>query len=150
MSAALIAALVFTVALLVVTGYFIMGSVPLLILKHDTPLDGRFVRAFFNTYYLAAMGTAGATSLSYAVAGRAVLAAGAAGLAALAFLLRLKVIPRMDTLRARIEVSEASAISSFRRIHLTAIVINVAQLALIVGALIAMSMQASGKGGGMP
>jgi len=47
-------------------------------------------------------------------------------------------------------VSEASAISSFRRIHLTAIVINVAQLALIVGALIAMSMQASGKGGGMP
>jgi hypothetical protein len=149
-SAALIAALVFTVALLVVTGYFIMGSVPLLILKHDTPLDGRFVRAFFNTYYLAAMGTAGATALSYAVAGRVVLAAGAAGLAALALLLRLKVIPRMDTLRARIEVSEASAIGSFRRIHLTAIVINVAQLALIVGALIAMSMQASGKGGGMP
>ena len=150
MSAALIAALVFTVALLVVTGYFIMGSVPLLILKHDTPMDGRFVRAFFNAYYLAAMGTAGATSLSYAVAGRAVLAAGAAALAALAFLLRLKVIPRMDTLRARIEVSEASAISSFRRIHLTAIVINVAQLALIVGALIAMSMQASGNGGGLP
>lgn len=150
MSAPLIAALVFTVALLVVTGYFIMGSVPLLILKHDTPLDGRFVRAFFNTYYLAAMGTAGATALSYAVAGRVVLAAGAAGLAALALLLRLKVIPRMDTLRARIEVSEASAIGSFRRIHLTAIVINVAQLALIVGALIAMSMQASGKGGGMP
>ena len=150
MPAALIAALVFTVALLVVTGYFIMGSVPLLILKHDTPTDGRFVRAFFNNYYLAAMGTAAATALSYAVAGRAVLAAGAAALAALAFLLRLKVIPRMDTLRARIEVSEPSAISSFRRIHLAAIVINVAQLALIVGALIAMSMQASGKGGGMP
>jgi hypothetical protein len=37
MSTALIVALVFTVVLLVVTAYFIMGSLPLLILKHDTP-----------------------------------------------------------------------------------------------------------------
>ena len=42
MSAALIAALIFTVALLVTTAYFLMGSVPLLILKHDTVLDARF------------------------------------------------------------------------------------------------------------
>jgi hypothetical protein len=53
MSAALVAAIVFTVALLVVTAYFIMGSVPLLILRHDTPMDGRFVRAFFNTHLTA-------------------------------------------------------------------------------------------------
>ena len=51
MSAPLIAALFFTVALLVTTAYFILGSVPLLILKHDTPKDSRFVRGFFNTYY---------------------------------------------------------------------------------------------------
>jgi hypothetical protein len=50
MSAALIVALCCTVALLVVTAYFLMGSVPLLILKHDTPLDARFVRGFYNTY----------------------------------------------------------------------------------------------------
>ena len=37
----MIAALVFTVALLVTTAYFIMGSIPLLILKHDTPVDFR-------------------------------------------------------------------------------------------------------------
>ena len=48
MSAALIAALVFTVALLVITTYFIFGSVPLLILKHDTPMDSRFVQGFFG------------------------------------------------------------------------------------------------------
>ena len=48
MSAALIAALVFTVALLVTTAYFMMGSLPLLILKHDTPVDARFIRGFFN------------------------------------------------------------------------------------------------------
>ena len=136
-------------ALLVVTAYFIMGSVPLLILRHDTPMDGRFVRAFFNTYYLAAMATASATALSYAVAGRGVLGAGAAALAVLAFLLRRSVIPRMDSLRERIQVSEAKAISGFRRIHLTAILINIGQLALIVGALIALSMQASGNAGGL-
>ena len=144
MSAALIAAIVFTVALLVVTAYFIMGSVPLLILRHDTPMDGRFVRAFFNTYYLAAMFTASATAASYALAGRAVLASGAAALAVLAWVLRRSVIPRMDSLRAQIQVSEGDAISAFRRIHLTAILINVGQLALIVGTLVAFSMQSAG------
>ena len=32
------AALGFTVALLVTTAYFLMGGLPLLILKHDTPV----------------------------------------------------------------------------------------------------------------
>ena len=41
-------ALFFTVVLLVTTAYFIMGGIPLLILAHDTPLDGRFVRRFFE------------------------------------------------------------------------------------------------------
>ena len=78
MPAALITALFFTVALLVTTAYFLLGSVPLLVLKHDTPLDARFVRGFFNTYYLGAMVTAGAAAVSYAVAGNPGFAAGAA------------------------------------------------------------------------
>jgi hypothetical protein len=139
MSAALLIALFFTVALLVTTAYFLLGSVPLLVLKHDTPMDSRFVRGFFNTYYLAAMFTAGATALSYAFAGRPVLAAGAASLALLATLLRRNVIPRMDSLRAQIEASEASAIAAFRRMHVTAILINLAQLVVIVWSLIAAS-----------
>jgi hypothetical protein len=139
MSAALLIALFFTVALLVTTAYFLLGSVPLLVLKHDTPMDSRFVRGFFNTYYLAAMFTAAATALSYAFAGRPVLAAGAASLALLATLLRRNVIPRMDSLRARIEASEASAIAAFRRMHVTAILINLAQLVVIVWSLIAAS-----------
>jgi len=139
MTAALLIALFFTVALLVTTAYFLLGSVPLLVLKHDTPMDSRFVRGFFNTYYLAAMFTAGATALSYAFAGRPVLAAGAASLALLATLLRRNVIPRMDSLRAQIEASEASAIAAFRRMHVTAILINLAQLVVIVWSLIAAS-----------
>jgi hypothetical protein len=141
MSAALIVALFFTVALLVTTAYFLMGSVPLLILKHDTPMDARFVRGFFNTYYLAAMFTASATAVSYAFAGRLAFAAGAAALALLATVLRRKVIPKMDSLRAQIQVGETSVIRTFRRIHVTAILVNLAQLVLIVWSLIAASLQ---------
>ena len=140
MSAALIAALVFTVVLLIVTAYFIMGSVPLLILKHDTPLDSRFVRSFFNTYYLAAISAASATAVSYAFAGRLAFAAGAASLALLAALLRGRVIPKMDSLQAQIRVSETDAIAGFRRTHLTAILINLAQLVVIVWSLTALSL----------
>ena len=140
MSAALIAALVFTVVLLVVTAYFIMGSVPLLILKHDTPLDSRFVRSFFNTYYLAAISAASATAVSYAFAGRLAFAAGAASLALLAALLRGRVIPKMDSLQAQIQVSGTDAIAGFRRTHLTAILINLAQLVVIVWSLTALSL----------
>jgi hypothetical protein len=135
----MIAALFFTVALLVTTAYFLLGSVPLLVLRHDTPLDARFVRGFFNTYYLAAMFTAGATALSFALAGRPILAAGAAALSLLAAALRRKVIPRMDVLRVQIQAIGANAIPEFRRIHLTAILINLVQLVAIVWSLIAVS-----------
>ena len=140
MSAALMAALFFTVALFVVTAYFLMGSVPLLILKHDTPLDSRFVRGFFNTYYLAAMFTASATAASYAFAGKPGFAAGAAALALLATILRRKVIPRMDALRAQIHLSSADTISAFRRLHVTAILVNLVQLVVIVWSLTALSL----------
>lgn len=141
MSAALIAGLFFTVALLVVTAYFLMGSLPLLILKHDVPMDSRFVRGFFNIYCLAAMFTAGATALAYALADKLAVAAGAAALALVAIALRWQVIPKMDALRARIQASEASAIAGFRRVHMAVIALNLVQLVFIVWVLIAVSIQ---------
>ena len=141
MSAALIAALFFTVALLVTTADFIMVSLPLLILKHDTPVDSGFVRRFFNTYYLAAMFTAGATSVRYAFAASPIFAAGAVALALLVAILRRKVIPKMDSLRAQIHVTGTDAIPGFRRIHVTAIVVNLVQLVLIVWNLMSLSLK---------
>jgi len=141
MSAALISALFFTVALLVTHAYFLLGSVPLLILKHDTPMDARFVRGFFNTYYLAAMYTASATAVSLALSGRLALAAGAATLALLAAILRRTIIPKMDSLRAQMPASETNTIPEFRRMHVAAILANLAQLVLIVWSLIATSLQ---------
>lgn len=139
MSAAMFAALCFTVALLVTTAYFIMGSIPLLVLKHDTPLDARFVRGFFNIYYVAAFVTATATAISFAFAGRPGLAAGAAALAVIAVALRRKIIPKMDSLGAQIQSNCMDAIPGFRRTHITAILINVAQLVAIVWSLTTLS-----------
>jgi len=139
MSAATLAALFFTVALLVTTAYFLLGSIPLLVLKHDTPLDSRFIRGFLNTYYLVAMLTAAATAASYAIAGRLGFATGAAGLAILAATLRKRVIPKMDALHAQIQMSNTDAIPGFRRTHIIAILINLAQLVVIVWGLIAFS-----------
>ncbi len=141
MTAALVAALGFTGALLVTTAYFLMGGTPLLTLAHDTPKDARFVGSFFNVYYRAAIFIAGATAVSYALAGRLAFAAGAAALALLAALLRRQVISNMAALGARIESGDTAAISSFRRLHGAAILINLAQLVLIVWSLISVSME---------
>lgn len=141
MSAALVAALIFTVILPVITAYFVMGSVPLLILEHDTPMDSRFVRGFFNTYCLAAMVVASATAVSYALAGKWVFAAGSAALAVGSVILRRTVIPKMDSLCVKLAASDANAIPRFRRMHATAIFVNLAQLAVIVWSLIALSLQ---------
>ena len=139
MSASMIIALFFTVALLVTTAYFILGSIPLLVLKHDTPLDARFVRGFFNIYYVAALITASGTSISYAFAGYPALATGAAALALMAVVLRKKVIPKMDSFGARIQSNYMDAIPGFRRTHTTAILINVVQLVAIVWSLTTLS-----------
>ena len=92
MAFAIYPSLFFTVALLVTTAYFLMGGLPLLVLDHDTGLDARFVRGFFNVYYRAAMVTATGAALSYALWGRFAFAAGALALVALALLLRRQLL----------------------------------------------------------
>jgi len=141
MTAALFAPLFFTMALLLAHGYFLMGSVPLLILKYDVPMDARFVRGLYNIYYRAAGFIAVATAVSYGYAGRPVFAAGAAALAILALILCRIVLPKMDSLRGQIQASDRAAIAAFRRIHVVSILVNLAQLTLIVWALIDFSLQ---------
>lgn len=140
MSFALYPALVFTVALLVTTAYFLMGGLPLLVLDHDTTLDARFVRGFFNFYYKAAFVTALGASLSFAALGRPPFALGAAALALTVVLLRRRLIPAMDQLGAQIQANAPSAIRQFRKVHSMALLINGLQLALLVWALTQFSL----------
>jgi hypothetical protein len=141
MSAALVVALVWTVLVLVISVYFLMSSVPLLILKHDTPMDARFVRGFFDTYYRLAFFAAGAAAASYALAGRPVFAAGGAALAVWAFGLRRFIIPRMDALRAGISLDDPRTARPFRRVHVAAILASLAQVVVTVASLVAVSIQ---------
>lgn len=128
-------ALFFTVALLAVTAYFLLGSVPLLVLKHDNPVDAHFIRSFYITYYRIALAAAVGTAISYALAGRLAFAAGAGGIAALTLVLRGKFIPMMDQLAPQIQTREIMAIPAFRKIHKSAILINTSQLLAILGSL---------------
>jgi hypothetical protein len=129
------AALFFTVALLMVTAYFFLGSVPLLILKHDNPVDAKFIQAFYSTYYRIAFFTALGAMVSYALSARPGFATGAAAIAVVAWVLRRKFLPKMALLESQIQVDEAAAIPVFRKIHKTAISINLVQLVGIVGSL---------------
>ena len=54
----LIVALISTVLLLVCRGFFMTGSWPLLILKHDTPRDSRFIRGLANFLMLVTFASA--------------------------------------------------------------------------------------------
>lgn len=133
-------ALFFTVVLLVTTAYFLMGGLPLLILQHDTPVDGRFIRRFFEIYYQAATVAALGACISYAWWGRVPYAAGAAGIAALALLLRRRLIPAMERLGERIQAADAQAVAGFRRAHGAALLINLAQLVIVVWAVTRLSL----------
>jgi hypothetical protein len=139
MPSAVYPAFFFTVALLVVTAYFLLGGLPLLILKHDEPLDALFVCGFFNTYYKAAFWVALGASASYALWARFVFAVGAAAIAVALVLSRRRLLPVMRELGTRIEANDAGAVKRFRRMHATALLANLAQLVVLVSGLIALS-----------
>jgi hypothetical protein len=129
----------FTVAMLCVSVYFLLGSVPLLILKHDTPVDGKFIRSFFNLYYRVAAFVSGAATLTYAFSGRPWFAVGAAVIAVLSVVLRRTVIAKMDALQQhiqnQIQTTNFEAIPEFRKIHFRAILISIVQLVAVVWSL---------------
>jgi hypothetical protein len=139
MSPAIYPAFVFTVVLLVTTAYFLLGGLPLLILKHDVPLDARFIRAFFNVYYRAAFWAALGAAASYAFLTRFGLAIGAIGIAAVATLLRIYLVPAMEQLGTQIEANANGAVERFRRMHAGALLVNLLQLVLLVWGLIELS-----------
>jgi hypothetical protein len=130
------AALFFTVAMLAVTTYFLFGSIPLLILKHDNTMDAKFIRSFYLTYFKFAIVVATAATVSYALAARPLLTLEAATMATLTLLLRFKFIPKMAQFGAEIhENNNLMAIPEFRKIHKTAILLNATQLITVLGSL---------------
>lgn len=130
------ASLFFTVAMLAVTTYFLFGSIPLLILKHDNTMDAQFIQSFYITYFKFAIVVATAATVSYALAARPLLSLEAAAIATLTLLLRFKFIPKMAQFGSEIhERQNLMAIPEFRKIHKTAIILNAAQLLTVLASL---------------
>ena len=121
----LILALISAVVLLVWMRFFMMGSLPLLVLKHDTPLDSRFIRGLFNLYYMAIMATGMVGAASAAIAGRAAAALGLGVVAAIGFAGRHWFVARMDLVRSTMTADDSLAIRKFRRLHIVGMLLNV-------------------------
>jgi hypothetical protein len=123
-----IIAFISTVALLVWMGYFMLGCLPLLILKHDTSTDSRFVRGFFNVHYLVLMAIATVGALSWALSDRRFIALVMACIAFIAVVARRGFVARMDRMRSTMTATDPVAIRGFRRLHIAGIVLNVVLL----------------------
>src|SRR3954467_4275869 len=109
-----IAPFVTLVLLLVWMGFFMLGSLPLMILKHDTPLDARFIRGLFDVYYKAVMVAAGVGVLAHAIAGRPATTVEMAVIGVVAYCSRRGILSRMDQLRATMTATDTAAIREFR------------------------------------
>lgn len=126
------AALFFTVALLVTTTYFILGGLPLLILDHSTPVDGRFIRRFFEVYCTAALVASAGASISYAFSGFFAFMLGTAAIGLVVTGFKTTIIPGMQKFADRIQEHDSKAIRAFRLTHAAALLINLAQLVVLV------------------
>ena len=114
---------------------FTFASPPLLVLKHDTPVDGGFVRNLFNIYYIVvmALGAIGAAGCLYL--GRTGQALAMGGVIVFVFLLRRWVLAKMDGLRDAINRGEPMAVRRFRRLHIGGTAFNVVQLGVVAWGL---------------
>jgi hypothetical protein len=115
--------------------YFLVGGLPLLILKHGDPHDWRLVRGFFDVHYIALMCIAAFGTLSAAFSGRWLLAVAFAVITLVGFTARRVIVSHMDHLRDPLSAADDSAISQFRRLHVTGIGLGVALLAGFISAL---------------
>lgn len=123
---------VFTVLLMVVNIYYLLGGLPLLTLEHDVPLDAKFTHSFFRIYCTLSAYVAICATVSYALWARPAFALGGVCLAAVAILIRTKLLPLLDQAGAGITSKEASAVTRFRKLHGVTLLLIVLQIQLLL------------------
>ncbi len=125
----------FSIVLLGATFYFLLGGLPLLVLKHDTGLDARFVRSFFSLNYRVLFFASLGAAVSYALWGRPYFAIGALAIAILAVMIRRSLIQLLQQLDILIQENDEGAIQKFRRVHSTLLFINFGLLIVLLWSL---------------
>lgn len=121
-------AIVSTVLLLMSLGFSVLGSTPLLILKHDVAMDSRVIRQVFHYCYRLVTVVALVGSTAYAFAGRPLLSIAIGCVAVVAIAMHHWLLTRMDTLRTTMHDGDAAALARFRKLHVTGIAVNATQL----------------------
>jgi hypothetical protein len=121
-------ALVSTVLLLMFLGFSVLGSTPLLILKHNVAMDSRVVRQVLHYCFRLITFAAAVGSVAYAFAGRPFMSLGLACVTAIALVMHDWLLNRMDALRTTMHDGDTAALARFRKLHIAAIVLNGTQL----------------------
>jgi hypothetical protein len=134
-------ALVSTVLLLMSLGFFVLGSTPLLVLKHETPMDSRVIRQVFHYCYRLVAIMAAAASTGFALAGRPVLSVCLGGIALIALVLHRVMLTRMDALRETMHDGDRAAIGRFRQLHVAGIALNLTQLGALAWGMTQVTLQ---------
>jgi hypothetical protein len=116
--------------------YFVMGGLPLLILKHDDLDDSRLVRGFFDVHYRVLLVVSAIGVLSSALASRWLLATAIMCVALIGFVARKTILSRMDQIRTEMHPTNNLAVRNFRRLHISGIALDVL---LLVGFLSTLS-----------
>ncbi|MBK6850318.1 MAG: hypothetical protein IPG93_01580 [Burkholderiales bacterium] len=117
-----------TIPLLFWMGISVMGAVGLLVLKHNSPSDARFVRGLFNVTYVAVIALALVGALVNAYASYWDSVARLLALAGCDALVRRWLLGRMDRLRLLGQPQESFDKHGFRRLHLVGIAVNAGQV----------------------
>ncbi|MDO9014234.1 MAG: hypothetical protein Q7U84_05585 [Polynucleobacter sp.] len=128
-------ALVSTVLLLMSLAFSVLGTTPLLVLKHAVPMDSRVVRQVFHYCYRLVTVAAFVASVSHALEGRTMLAVCTGSIGLIAVALHHWLLAGMDALRTTMHDGDISAVRRFRRMHVTGVALNLAQLAAAVWAV---------------
>ncbi len=128
-------ALYATVILLLPMVCFFLASPTFLLVGLKVPEVTQLLRGIFNGYFLAS-GIAGIIAMVlFAVSGRPVFSAGAISIAAFALTARHWLLQHMDAeLQAR-DAGVAGAIRQLRLLHLKGMLINAAQLAIVIASV---------------
>lgn len=128
-------ALVSTVLLFMSLGFSVLGTTPLLILKHKLPMDSRVVRQVFHYCYRLVAVVAMAASIGHALAGRPTLSVCMGAIALLAVAMHPWMLSRMDALRAKMHDGDHYSIRRFRKLHIAGIALNFMQLGAVAWAM---------------
>ena len=128
-------ALVSTVLLLMTLGFSVLGTTPLLVLKHVQPMDSRVIRQVFHYCYRLIAVVAIAACIVNALVDRQDVSVCAGAIAILVLALHHWILMRMDALRVTMHDGDTQAVSNFRQLHAMGVFMNIALFSVAIWAI---------------